>query len=100
MPASAMESLVHDLRRRVPTSRRLEMFALQILADVESMRLRFEEARALVAEGDTLARELGTPSMRQVPADIELLAGDAAKAEAIPVRSSTSSSVSGTSGTT
>ncbi len=83
MPASAMESLVHDLRRRVPTSRRLEMFALQILADVESMRLRFEEARALVAEGDALARELGTPSMRQVPADIELLAGDAAKAEAI-----------------
>ena len=59
------------------------MFALQILADVESMRRRFEEARALVAEGDALARELGTPSMRQVPADIELLAGDAAKAEAL-----------------
>jgi tetratricopeptide (TPR) repeat protein len=83
MPASAMEALVHDLRQRVPKSRRLEIVALLVLADVEAMCDRFDEARRLVADADALALELGTPPMRDIPAEVELLAGDAATAERI-----------------
>ena len=56
--------------------------------------------RRLVAEGDALARELGTPSMRQVPADIEPLAGDAAKAEAILRQEARAGAYRGFQGTT
>jgi tetratricopeptide (TPR) repeat protein len=81
MPATTIATLVEDLRRRVPGSRRFEMSALANLAFIAAMRDDPDRARALIAEADLLASELRTPPLALIAADVELLAGDAPEAE-------------------
>ena len=80
-PVAAIADLVDDLRRRAPGRRRLEMTALMTRAYVAAMCDDFDTARALVAESDVLASELGTPALAPVAADVALLAGDGNEAE-------------------
>jgi class 3 adenylate cyclase/tetratricopeptide (TPR) repeat protein len=83
MGATDLEALAVDLRRRVPTSRRLEIRVLSAFAIVAAFRDDFDTARRFNAEAGALARELGTQSIAMVEADVELLAGDGAAAERV-----------------
>jgi class 3 adenylate cyclase/tetratricopeptide (TPR) repeat protein len=83
MPSSALETLVLELRRSVPTSRRLEIRALSTLGFVAALRDDFDTARGLCKEARTLAQELGTQSFAANEADVELLAGQGDAAEQV-----------------
>ena len=59
------------------------MSALVTCADVAAMRDDLYTARALIAEGDLLARELKTRALVTVAAEVALLAGDGREAEGL-----------------
>jgi class 3 adenylate cyclase/tetratricopeptide (TPR) repeat protein len=83
MSSSALEALVAELRRRVPTSRRLGIRALSTLGFVAALRGDFDVARGLYEESRTLAQEFGMPAFVGNEADAELLAGNGPAAERV-----------------
>jgi tetratricopeptide (TPR) repeat protein len=76
VPSSELDALAVELRRRVPTSRRLEVRALSALAIVAALRDDPDTARRICAEANTLAGELRFASSASIDAEVESLAGN------------------------
>jgi tetratricopeptide (TPR) repeat protein len=88
MPVEQAIEYVQDVRRRMKGAGRAEVGGQRVLAHLEAMRGRLDTARELLAASRALAEELGlevllAASVQRTAGEVELLAGNAAAAEAV-----------------
>jgi class 3 adenylate cyclase/tetratricopeptide (TPR) repeat protein len=86
LPVDDVLERLDEIEPRVESAARLRVPILRTRALLEAMQGRFDDARRLIADADTMSRELGLETTRaagvlRAAGEIELLAGDVSAAE-------------------